>query len=136
MKYIHKEVRFIDKEISEGNPLGDAIIQTRYDFDLLVDLLGQRPSCMVNAFTRILYPDHKGIAVFGCMAVFVFDEGDKLTAEKIIELTKEIKPEIDSIFYEKCNPDFNLPVYETEKINEQMVLPHLRKLVLSGFRSN
>lgn len=136
MNYLHKEVRFLEKEIVRGSPSGDSIIQTRYDFELRIDPLGRSPALMINTFTRVLYSEVEAIASFGCMAVFFFENENQITIEIIVKLTKEIKPEIDDIFKEKCSPEFNLPVYEIEQINEKREYPKLKKLVLSGFRSN
>ena len=136
MTPFHSESKVIAFEIEGSNLTGKPIVQTKYDYDLYIDISVSKPSFMVNSTSQILFPSNDRI-MFGCFAAFLFEDKEVIpSVEELLEFVYEGINMINKELSDKLKLETNISEIKIESINEETVLPHLKKLVLSGYRLN
>lgn len=127
-----KEIRLVAIEIEGPNLMGSPAIQTKYNFDLKIDELKNKPAFMVNTQSLVLFPSNDSI-MFGCFESFFFEDRNSIpTAEELWILVCEAEASINKELQTKTNfSKMNL-----QPPNKKTLFPVLQSLVIIGFRLN
>jgi len=128
----YKETRLIAYEVEGSNLKGEPLVQTKYDFALIIDAQKNKPAFMVNTGSQVLFPSNDRI-MFGCFEAFFFDDKNIVpTVEQLWKLVREAYVTIS----EELRVKTNLYHISVESPDKKSIMPQLRALVLSGFRLN